>query len=314
MTYSIVARDPQTGDLGVAVQSRFPAVGAVVPWARAGVGAVATQAYGHPGYGPAGLDLLAAGLDPAAAIDDLTREDIHREERQLGIVAADGRSASFTGRACFSWAGGRLGDDFAAQGNILAGPSVVDALAETYLAGDQPLPERLITCLIAAQASGGDRRGQQSAALLVVRAGGGYGGLSDRWIDLRVDDHARPIEELSRLLEIHRLYLDAPSAEDLVALDEATVVTIQRALTSLGVQPGGPKTLIYVPMDPSVIVASHDQFAVGRPRACPHGWDDSWHQSLNHWIATENLEMRTAAMGWIDPRVLCILRGRALEE
>ena len=174
MTYSIVARDPTTGDLGVAVQSRFLAVGAVVPWARAGVGAVATQAYGHPGYGPDGLELLAAGSGPDATLERLLRDDPLREERQAGIVDSRGRAASFTGSGCYAWAGGRTGSGFAAQGNILAGSAVVDGLAETFAAGDRPFPELLVACLAAAEAAGGDRRGRQSAALLVVREAGGY--------------------------------------------------------------------------------------------------------------------------------------------
>lgn len=311
MTYSIVACDPTTGDLGVAVQSRFLAVGAVVPWARAGVGAVATQAYGNAGYGPTGLDLLAAGIEPGAVLGRLTHDDRLREERQVGIVDREGRAATFTGRACYTWAGGRIGPGFAAQGNILAGAAVVDGLAETFAAGGRPLPELLVACLGAAEAAGGDRRGRQSAALLVVREGGGYGGYNDRWIDLRVDDHAEPIEELARLLEMHRLLFDRPRPEDLLALDEAVAGEMRNQLARLGAAPGGALRNIFAPMDPAAVSGSGQRPAVGAPRPCPPGWDDAWQQALLDWMAVENLEERAAAMGWIDPRVLAVLRERA---
>ena len=198
MTYSIVALDRATGDLGVAVQSKFLAVGAVVPWARAGVGAVATQAFANVAYGPDGLALLAEGLSAAETLRALVSPDGQRDHRQVGIVDARGGAATHTGPQCFAWAGGRTGDGFAAQGNILAGAGVVDGLADTFLAGGRPFPELLVACLAAADAAGGDRRGRESAALLVVRAGGGYGGWNDRYLDLRVDHHDDPIGELAR--------------------------------------------------------------------------------------------------------------------
>jgi uncharacterized Ntn-hydrolase superfamily protein len=311
VTYSIVACDPTTGDLGVAVQSRFLAVGAVVPWARAGVGAVATQAYGNPGYGPAGLELLAAGIEPGAVLGRLTHDDRLREERQVGIVDRTGRAATFTGRGCYAWAGGRAGPGFAAQGNILASAAVVDGLAETFAAGGRPFPELLVACLAAAEAAGGDRRGRQSAALLVVREGGGYGGYNDRWIDLRVDDHPAPIEELARLLEMHRLLFDRPRQEDLLALDEAVAGEIRNLLTRLRTTPGGAPRDIFAPMDPAAVSGSGQRPAIGQPRPCPPGWDEAWQRALLDWMAVENLEERAAAMGWIDPRVLAVLRGRA---
>jgi len=180
MTFSIVARDSATGDLGVAVQSKFLAVGAVVPWARAEIGAVATQAFANVAYGPDALAALAAGATAPEALDILLASDELREERQVGIVDAAGSAASHTGRHCFRWAGGRTGEGYAAQGNILAGPGVVDALAERFGAGELPFAELLVACLTEADAAGGDRRGRQSAALLVVRTGGGYGGGNDR--------------------------------------------------------------------------------------------------------------------------------------
>ena len=311
MTYSIVARDPETGDLGVAVQSRFLAVGAVVPWARAGVGAVATQAYGNPGYGPAGLDLMAAGIEPQEALERLLGDDPLREERQLGLVDRSGRAASFTGRGCYAWAGGRTGAGFAAQGNILAGPAVVDGLAETFVAGGRPFPELLVACLGAAEAAGGDRRGRQSAALLVVRAGGGYGGYDDRWIDLRVDDHAAPIDELARLLEMHRILFERPRPEDVLPLDDVVGGDVRQLLARLGAGPGRTLGSSFARMDPAAASSSAERPAVGEPRAIPPGWDDAWQQALLDWMAVENLEERAAAMGWIDPRVLAVLRERA---
>lgn len=201
-TFSIVGYDPETGDLGIAVESKFFGVGAVVPWARAGVGAVATQSYANTTYGPRGLELLAAGAGAQEAVDTLVGDDDGRAQRQLGIVDAAGRAASYTGDACLAWAGGVTGEHYAAQGNILAGPAVVDAMAAAFETTRGDLATRLMTALAAGQAAGGDARGRQSAALLVVRDGGGYGGHDDRYIDLRVDDHPTPIVELRRLLDM----------------------------------------------------------------------------------------------------------------
>lgn len=213
-TFSIVARDPRTGELGVAVQSRFLAVGAVVPWAKAGVGAIATQSRANPAYGPKGLQLLAAGTAPNDAIKRLTDADGDRGIRQLGIVSADGRSATFTGDECFAWAGGQAGENYAAQGNILAGDGVVAAMAVSFehsAATEKELGQRLIDALASGQAAGGDKRGMQSAALLIVREGWGYAGLNDRYRDLRVDDHADPITELQRIYELHRKLFPQPT-------------------------------------------------------------------------------------------------------
>lgn len=204
-TYSIVGCDLEARQWGVAVQSKFLAVGSVVPWAEAEVGAVATQAYANPSYGPNGLTLLREGLSASEVVERLTAADDGRDDRQLGVVDAQGRSASWTGLGCNDWAGGRTGSGYAAQGNILVGEETVAALAETFEAGqDRPLAERLLEALAAAQAAGGDSRGQQSAALLVVERNGGYAGLSDVLVDVRVDDHDRPIEELRRIYELHQ--------------------------------------------------------------------------------------------------------------
>lgn len=200
-TFSIVAADPEAGEVGVAVASRFFAVGTVVPHARAGVGAVATQSFANTTYGPRGLELLERGLKAEETVAVLTRSDQGRAQRQVGVVAADGGSATFTGEECNAWAGGRSGPGYAVQGNILTGEAVVAAMERAWLASaGQPLAERLFAALSAGDAEGGDKRGRQSAALLVVREGAGYGGFTDRAIDLRVDDHPDPFGELERLL------------------------------------------------------------------------------------------------------------------
>ena len=205
-TFSIVARDVKTGELGVAVQSRFLAVGAVVPWAKAGVGAIATQSLANTTYGPEGLKLLAGGATPEEVVKRLTEKDDERALRQVGIVSPTGKPATFTGAECSAWAGGRAGEDFAVQGNILAGEAVVAAMAESFeksAGGGKELGQRLIDALKAGQQAGGDRRGMQSAALLVVREGWGYAGLNDRYRDLRVDDSPEPIAELQRIYDLH---------------------------------------------------------------------------------------------------------------
>ncbi len=202
-TFSIVAADPDAGEVGVAVASRFFAVGSVVPFARAGAGAVATQAYANTTFGEGGLALLARGATPSEVLEILLRGDDGRDRRQVGVVGADGSSASSTGPGCNAWAGGRSGPGYAVQGNILAGEKVVAEMERAFLdSAGEPLARRLLAAIQAGDAAGGDSRGRQSAALLVCRAGGGYGGFSDRAIDVRVDDHADPITELARLVDI----------------------------------------------------------------------------------------------------------------
>jgi uncharacterized Ntn-hydrolase superfamily protein len=214
-TYSIAACDLDAGQWGVAVQSKFLSVGSVVPWAEPHVGAIATQAYANPRYGPNGLALLRDGLSAAEVVERLVQADDGRDERQLGVVDRNGDSASWTGPTCLDWAGHRNGTCYAAQGNILVGAETVDALAATFEgSAGQPLARRLLECLAAAQAAGGDRRGQQSSSLLVVQRDGGYAGLSDTLVDLRVEDHEMPIEELRRLYTLHdRLFGKTPRAE-----------------------------------------------------------------------------------------------------
>jgi uncharacterized Ntn-hydrolase superfamily protein len=263
-TFSIVGFDPQTGDLGVAVQSKFLAVGAVVPFAKAGVGAVATQSWANTSYGPRGLDLLAAGKSPEEAIAALTGADDRPEQRQVGIVDAQGRSATFTGPNCFPWAGGMTGPNFAAQGNILVGEDTVRALAETFQQAQASLGHRLVEALAAGQRAGGDSRGQQSAALLVVREAGGYGGFNDRMIDLRVDEHPHPIAELARLLDYYELLFLKPLPEDLLPIDATLATELQKLLTRSG-DYSGPVTGIF---------------------------DDATFQALERYGGRENLEER----------------------
>jgi uncharacterized Ntn-hydrolase superfamily protein len=274
-TYSIVACDLDAGQWGVATQSKFLAVGSVVPWAEPHVGAVATQSYANPRYGPGGLALLREGLTAEEVVDRLTTADDDRELRQLGVVDAQGGSASFTGSGCFEWAGGRTGRCYAAQGNILVSDATVDALAESFEdSAGRPLADRLLMCLAAAQLAGGDRRGQQSAALLVVERDGGYGKLSDVLVDLRVDDHERPIEELQRLHEIHaRLFGTTPREEWVEVDDELRTELIDR---------------------------------LGRS-----GYDGDLTEALFAWAGTENLEERVEGAEWVDPVVLDELRRQS---
>jgi uncharacterized Ntn-hydrolase superfamily protein len=219
-TFSIVARDSETGDLGVAVQSKYFAVGSVVPHARAGTGALATQARGNPLHGRDGLALLREGWSPARVIESLTAADPQRRERQIGIVDPQGRAASYTGEDCLPWAGGLTGPNYAVQGNVLAGPHVVEAMATAFENGSGDLATRMVRALAAGQAAGGDIRGRQSAAVLVVREGAGYLGLTDRHIDLHVEDHPTPIVELRRLLDIRLSHLALEEAgAQLSALD-----------------------------------------------------------------------------------------------
>ena len=304
MTFSIVARDPANGDLGVAVASKFLAVGSVVPWAMAEVGAIATQALANVSYGPDGLAELAGGNDATRVLADLTNADDGRSERQLGIVDARGRAATHTGTGCLVWAGGRVADGVAVQGNILAGPGVVDGMLAAFEAASGPLPDRLLDALMAGDRAGGDARGRQSAALLVVRAGGGYGGTTDRWIDLRVDDHVDPVPELRRLLDIWRLLSERPEPDDLLAIDPALAAELRERLTRAGWAPGRDDSF-----SASIRGAVAGLSRVGSPRDAGPDWDATWDGALLSWMGVANLEERTAAAGWIDPAVLEQLRA-----
>jgi uncharacterized Ntn-hydrolase superfamily protein len=282
MTFSIVARDPHTGDLGIAVESKFLAVGAVVPWARAGVGAIATQSWANTAYGPRGLDLLASGLEASAVLEQLLAEDAERGQRQVGIVGVSGSPASYTGDGCFSWAGGKTGADYACQGNILVGEATVLAMAASFERSTGPLSKRLLEALAAGQAAGGDSRGQQSAALLVVREGGGYGGFNDRMIDLRVDDHPQPIQELQRLLLLHELYFTAPDPQDTLTIDQALTSELQSLLIQSGDYQG----------------------------AASGTYDEPTRHALRALVGRENLEERWFEDARIDRVVLDFLRQK----
>jgi uncharacterized Ntn-hydrolase superfamily protein len=234
-TYSIAGCDLEAGQWGVATQSKFLAVGSVVPWAKPGVGAVATQAYANPRYGPDGLELLEQGVSAGEVVARLTAADDGRDHRQLGVVDSAGGSATFTGSECMDWAGGRAGPGYAAQGNILVSAATVAALAASFeSSAGGALAERLLDALAAAQAAGGDRRGQQSAALLVVERDGGYGGLSDSLVDLRVDDHPAPVEELARLYGTHQALFGTTPPEEWLDLDPGLEQELRERLGRLG--------------------------------------------------------------------------------
>src|SRR5947208_13268418 len=233
-TYSVAACDLDGRQWGVATQSKFLAVGSVVPWAEPEVGAIATQAYANPRYGPTGLRLLRDGFSAQDVVERLTAADEDRDHRQLGVVDSSGGSATYTGGECHAWAGGRTGPCYAAQGNILVSEATVDALAATFEANAHlELGQRLIECLAAAQAAGGDRRGQQSASLLVVEKDAGYAKLSDTVIDLRVDDHERPIAELRRLFSLHEELFGATPPEDWGDVDDMLADELREPLAAL---------------------------------------------------------------------------------
>ena len=279
MTFSIVARSADGAEYGVAVASKFLAVGAAVPAAEAGVGAVATQSYANLAYRPDGLALLRAGQSAQETLDRLTGADELRDQRQAGIVAATGPGATFTGTECFPWAGGAVGDGYSIQGNILAGPEVVEAMERAYLSTGvsgptESLSRRLLAALLAGDRAGGDRRGRQSAALLVVTPEGGYGGGSAVLVDLRVDDHGDPVPELGRLLDLHTLYFGRPDPAECDPLEGALAVQVRTLLAAKGFE------------------------APDLDRA------------LADWASVENLEERLVA-GRIDPLVLAQLMAGA---
>jgi uncharacterized Ntn-hydrolase superfamily protein len=271
-TYSIVACDLEDGQWGVAVQSKFLAVGSVVPWAEPHVGAIATQSYANPRYGPDGLALLREGRSAEEVVEALTSADQGRAERQVGVVDGKGGAATFTGEACHDWAGGRTGECYAAQGNILVSAATVDALAATFEANAHlELGQRLIECLAAAQLAGGDRRGQQSASLLVVEKDAGYAKLSDTVIDLRVDDHERPIAELRRLFALHQELFGATPQEDWLDVDDALATELRERLAKLG-------------------------------------HDGDLEEAFTDWAGAANLEERVEGVARVDPIVLEALR------
>jgi uncharacterized Ntn-hydrolase superfamily protein len=271
-TYSIVACDLDAGQWGVATQSKYLAVGSVVPWAEPHVGAVATQAWVNPRYGPDGLALLRDGLSADEVVARLTEADLGRAHRQLGVVDGEGRAGSYTGEQCMKWAGGRAGDGYAAQGNILVSGETVDAIAETFeaTAGNR-LALRLLDALDAGQAAGGDSRGQQSAAILVVERNAGHGGLSDRLVDLRVDDHELPLRELRRLYGLHDGLFGKTPRDSWITVDDELATELRERLAALG-------------------------------------YEGELAETYPAWAGKENLEERVDGIERIDPVVLESLR------
>jgi uncharacterized Ntn-hydrolase superfamily protein len=273
-TYSIAACDLEAGQWGVATQSKFLAVGSVVPWAEPGVGAIATQAYANPRYGRDGLVLLREGLSAEDVVARLTADDEGRAHRQLGVVDGQGRAATFTGDECMDWAGGRTGACYAAQGNILVSAETVDAIAETFERSTGALAERLLDCLDAAQAAGGDRRGQQSAALLVAERDAGYAGLSDEVVDLRVDEHERPLAELRRIYRLHQAVFGKTPADEWLDVDDELGAELRERLARLG-------------------------------------YDGDLEHAFARWTGNQNLEERVEGIARIDPVVLEELRKQS---
>ncbi len=237
-TFSIVGHDPASQEWGIAVQSKFLAVGAIVPWARAGVGAIATQSYANTAFGPDGLDLMAQGRSAQEALDQLVANDDGRARRQVGMVDARGRAATFTGDGCHAWAGGLTGSHYAVQGNILVSGATVEAMVRTFEEAQGELSDRLLAALAAGQSAGGDRRGQQSASVLVVRPEGGYAGRNDRYMDLRVDDDPAPIERLQALVDLHHLYFKPPVPGEMVTIVGDLARQVQQILRWAGYYDG----------------------------------------------------------------------------
>ncbi|HET7627034.1 MAG TPA: DUF1028 domain-containing protein [Bacillales bacterium] len=279
-TFSIAAYDPEAEEWGIAVQSKFLAVGSVVPWLKAGAGAVATQSYANTSYGPEGLKLLESGMSAEEVVKRLTDADEDRDLRQVGIVDKSGAAATFTGKDCFEWAGGRIGNHYAAQGNILVNEETVNAMAETFERVDGSLASRLLAALEAGQLAGGDRRGRQSAALAVVREGGGYGGFNDRVVDLRVDDHEKPIKELARIYQLHELYFSETKPENVAEIEGDLREEMEGELVRLNyLAPGEASD------------------------------DDRFYEALTSFLHTENFEEREQPQGKVDLAVVAFMKG-----
>jgi uncharacterized Ntn-hydrolase superfamily protein len=282
-TFSIVAVDLAVGDLGIAVASKFLACGAVVPWARAGAGAVATQSFSNTAYGPDGLKMMHDGLSASETLARLLADDPDRDLRQVGLVDARGGAAAHTGPGCYAWAGHHVGNGFACQGNILVGKETVDAMAAAFRAAKGELASRLVGALAAGEAAGGDRRGKQASALYVVRPKGGYGGMNDVLVDLRVDDHPEPIRELYRLLDLRDLYFGTSPADEKLSIDGEVLIDLKRIMKRAG-HYGGDET---------------------------HVWDQATVKALEAFVASENFEERVDLKArTIDPPVMEHLRRR----
>jgi len=283
-TFSIVAYDAEEDAWGIAVASKFLAVGAVVPWARAGAGAVATQSYANTSYGPIGLDLMESGLSARETLSRLLSADPQPEHRQVGMVDAQGSAATFTGNACHAWAGGLTGEGFAIQGNILTGEVVVQKMAEAFRDSQgKHIMWRLYNALLAGDRAGGDRRGRQSAAILIVKPKGGYEGFNDIWVDYRVDDHPDPVHRLGELLELHDLYFGKSLESERVELAGQPLRLLQEIMINLGYYQG----------------PAHGQY------------DPPTRMAMESFIGNENFEERTdIAKGLIDQPVIDYLVGR----
>lgn len=277
MTFSIVACDLSEHIWGVAVASKFPAVGAVVPWAQADVGAVATQSFANTSFGPRGLALMATGLSAEETLARLLQDDPERELRQVGLVDLQGHAVTYTGSGCFDWAGGVSDKGYAIQGNILAGKQVVPAMEKAFLKTKGDLPKRLHTALLAGDRAGGDKRGRQSAAIYVVKPKGGYGGFVDRWLDYRVDDHEDPIPRLGELIDLHNLYFGKSPEEERIILKGQNLKRLQTILKDQGYLKG----------------------------EVPAKFDEKTRKAFIAFIGNENFEERAdPSAGWVDGPVL----------
>jgi uncharacterized Ntn-hydrolase superfamily protein len=281
-TFSIVARDPGNGDLGVAVQSKFPNVRVAVPYARAGVGAVATQSFSNSDFGTKGLELLALGATPQEVLTIVSRDDSDLQDRQVGIVDAKGRSATFTGKKCFDWAGGRTGPDYAIQGNILVSEATVDAMEKTFLGTRGSLADRLLAAIKAGAEAGGDRRGRQSAALVVVRQGASYDAKSDRYIDISVYDAKDPIAEIYRLYDLQKIHFERSDPKDVIPIRGADAVYLQKLLAKKG-------------------------FHKGRTDGV---WDEASTNALADYMGWENYDTRIRRDGPIDRKILELIKAK----
>jgi len=281
-TFSIVARDPGNGDLGVAVQSKFPNVRVAVPYARAGVGAVATQSFSNSDFGTKGLELLALGATPQEVLTIVSRDDSDLQDRQVGIVDAKGRSATFTGKKCFDWAGGRTGPDYAIQGNILVSEATVDAMEKAFLGTRGSLADRLLAAIKAGAEAGGDRRGRQSAALVVVRQGASYDAKSDRSIDISVYDAKDPIAEIYRLYDLQKIHFERSDPKDVIPIRGADAVYLQKLLAKKG-------------------------FHKGRTDGV---WDEASTNALADYMGWENYDTRIRRDGQIDRKILELIKAK----
>ncbi|HEU4964686.1 MAG TPA: DUF1028 domain-containing protein [Bacilli bacterium] len=282
-TFSIVACDPKTGEIGVAVASKFLAVGSIVPWAKANVGAIATQSWANTGFGPDALKMLEEGKTAQEVLDALLENDENKEWRQVGLVDRHGNAAAFTGKKCHTFEGHHVGEGFTCQGNLLAGPEVIDAMAISFQYARGDLADRLLAALVAGDEAGGDRRGRQGAALYVVKEKGSYDGLIDKYVDLRVDDHATPVQELKRLLGLHRLYLGETDPSKLRKIEGDVLTELIGHLHRLGFL-----------------------------HSTEHGtYDELVKKALENYCAVENFDTRWRTDDQIDEEILDYMRSKS---